>query len=98
MMTAPEQFFFSAAAQYYVTGRFGVFAWLNPVAANLIHHAIEMYLKGALLKSKTKSLKELKDKLGHSLPKCWAAFKEQVNDPALSKFDDVISEIHKYEE
>jgi hypothetical protein len=36
--------------------------------------------------------------LGHSLPKCWAAFKTQVNDPALSKFDDVISEIHKYEE
>jgi hypothetical protein len=51
MMTAPEHFFFSSAAQYYVAGRFGVFAALNPVAANLMHHAIEMYLKGALLKT-----------------------------------------------
>jgi hypothetical protein len=93
MLTAPEQFFFSAAAQYYVAGRFGVFAWLNPVAANLMHHAVEMYLKGALLKSKAKTLKELRDKFGHSLLKCWAAFKAQVNDPALSEFDTVISEI-----
>jgi hypothetical protein len=75
MMTAPEHFFFSSAAQYYVAGRFGVFAALNPVAANLMHHAIEMYLKGALLKLKTKTLKDLKDKFGHSLPKSWAAFK-----------------------
>jgi hypothetical protein len=93
----PPHIFFSSASQYYVAGRFAVFAALNPVAANLMHHAIEMYLKGALLKSKTKTLKELKQ-LGHSLPKCWEAFKAQVNDPGLSKFDAVISEIHKYED
>jgi hypothetical protein len=93
-----EHILFSSAAQYYVAGRFAVHAALNPVAANLMHHAIEMYLKGALLKSKTKSLKELKSKFGHSLPKCWNAFKAQVNDPALSKFDAVVEEIHKYED
>jgi hypothetical protein len=90
--------FFSSASQYYVAGRFAVFAGLNPVAANLMHHAIEMYLKGALLKRKTKTLGELKHELGHSLPKCWAAFKAQVNDLALDKFDVVVNEIHKYEE
>src|SRR5882757_8871087 len=85
--TMPEiadHIFFSSASQYYVAGRFAVHAGLNPVAANLMHHAVEMYLKGALLKSKAKTLKELKDKFGHSLPKCWDAFKAQVNDPGLS--------------
>jgi hypothetical protein len=47
---------------------------------------------------KTKTLKELRDKIGHSLVKCWKAFKEQVNDSAFDKFDEVISEIDKYEE
>jgi hypothetical protein len=93
-----DHIFFSSASQYYVAGRFAVFAGLNPVAANLMHHAIEMYLKGALLKGRTKTLKELKDKLGHSLPKCWDAFKAQVKDPALDKFDGVVAEIHKYED
>ena len=50
--------FFVAGSQYYVAGRFAVFGWLNPVAGNLLHHAIEMYLKGGL--SKTKSLKGLR--------------------------------------
>jgi hypothetical protein len=49
--------FFSAGSQYYIAGRFGVFAGLNPVVGNLLHHAIEMDLKGAL--SKTKSISEL---------------------------------------
>jgi hypothetical protein len=57
-----------------------------------------MYLKGALLKRKTKTLGELKHQLGHSLPKCWDAFKAQVNDPGLNRFDAVVAEIHKYEE
>jgi ribosomal protein L30 len=92
-----DHIFFSSASQYYVAGRFAVFAALNPVAANLMHHAIEMYLKGYLIKSKAKTLDEVK-KLNHSLLECWAAFKAQVGDSALDKFDDVISEIHKYEE
>jgi hypothetical protein len=92
-----DHIFFSSASQYYVAGRFGVFAGLNPVAANLMHHAVEMYLKGALLKQKTKTLDEV-EKLRHRLPKCREAFKGQVNDPALDKFDAVISEIHKYED
>jgi hypothetical protein len=46
--------FFKTGSQYYIAGRFAAFAWFHPVAGNLFHHAIEMYLKGAL--SKTKSL------------------------------------------
>jgi hypothetical protein len=98
MSEAMADIFFSSASQYYVAGRFAVFAGLNPVAANLMHHAIEMYFKGGLLKRKTKTLAELKHKLGHSLPECWNAFKAQVNDPRLTRFDAVVAEIHKYEE
>ena len=57
---------------------------LSPVTGNLLHHAIEMYLKGAL--SKTKSLSELKQ-FWHNLPDIWAAFKVQANNNALDRFD-----------
>jgi hypothetical protein len=80
-MTDAGHVFFQNACQYYVAGRYAAFAALNPVAGNLLHHAIEHFLKGGL--SKTKSLAELK-RLGHSLPKIWAAFKTQVNDPVLA--------------
>ena len=67
--------FFRYGCQYYVAGRFGVYAALIPVAAKLHHHAIEMLFKGALSKSMT--LKEMKDRLGHKLERCWEAFKTQ---------------------
>jgi hypothetical protein len=72
--------FFKTGSQYYIAGRFAAFAWLHPVAGNLFHHAIEMYLKGAL--SKTKSLSDLR-KLSHDLLSGWAAFKVHANDRAL---------------
>jgi hypothetical protein len=65
--------FFRYGCQYYVAGRYGVFAALIPVAANLHHHAIEMLLKGAL--SKSMSLAEMKSKLWHRLQRCWEEFK-----------------------
>jgi hypothetical protein len=87
--------FFSNGCQYYIAGRYGAFAGLNTVVGNLLHHAIEHFLKGVL--AKTKSLKELK-KLLHNLPAIWDAFKAQVNDPTLARFDDVISRLHKFED
>jgi len=88
--------FFRYGCQYYVAGRYGVFASLLPVAANLHHHAIEMLLKGALSKSMT--LKEMKDKLGHKLEWCWEAFKAQADDASLNRFDRVIQELNKFED
>jgi hypothetical protein len=76
--------------QYYVAGRYAAFAGLNPVAGNLLHHAIENFLKGVL--SKTKTLDELK-KLGHKLPDIWAVFKAKANDVKLAQFDSTISRL-----
>jgi hypothetical protein len=88
--------FFRYGCQYYVAGRYEVFAGLIPVAANLHHHAIEMLLKGAL--SKSMSLSDMKTKLGHKLDKCWEAFKTQASDANLDRFDTVVQGLNKFEE
>jgi hypothetical protein len=87
---------FQYASQYYVAGRYGVFASLIPVAGNLHHHAIEMFLKGAL--SKSMSPDDMRKKLGHKLDQCWNVFKQQVGDTSLGRFDRIIEELNKFEE
>jgi hypothetical protein len=89
------QLFFSTATQYYVTGRFAVLAGQSPVAGNLLHHAIEMYLKGGL--AKTTTLQELK-KLGHCLPTVWSAFKVRFPNSGLKGFDKLVSSLNAFEE
>jgi hypothetical protein len=93
--TSSLELFFSAATQYYVSGRYAVLAGLVPVAGNLLHHAIEMYLKGGL--SKAMTLDQLKV-LRHNLPKVWASFKAQAQDPTLNNFDALMSSLSAFEE
>jgi hypothetical protein len=87
--------FFKIGCQYYIAARFAAFAWFHPVVGNLFHHAIEMYLKGAL--SKTRGLSDLR-KLSHNLPSIWSAFKAGATDPSLDRFDAIIAGLHDYEE
>jgi HEPN domain-containing protein len=75
-----------SAIDYYAGGRYAVFAGLNPAAGNLLHHAVEMCLKGALAK-KGKSPDDLK-KLRHGLPKIWKEFKAQYPED-LGSFDPI---------
>jgi hypothetical protein len=88
--------FFETGSQYYIAGRYAVFAWLKPVGGNILHHAIEQLLKGAL--SETIPLDQMKKTFGRDLPTIWSAFKEQANDPMLAQFDQVISTLHVFEE
>jgi hypothetical protein len=87
--------FFSSGTQYYVTGRFGVLAHQMPVAGNLIHHAIEMYLKGAL--AKKMSLEQLR-KLSHYLPNLWNTFKENFPSANSDSFDNLVLSLHTFED
>jgi hypothetical protein len=89
-----DHLFISASMHYYVAGRYAVYAGLNPTAANLLHHAIEMALKGALAK-KGVELKALK-RLSHDLPKIWREFTTQYGIDS-STFDGVIAELQKFE-
>jgi hypothetical protein len=88
--------FFDRSIQYYAAGRFAFFAGRNPMAGNLLHHAIEMCLKGALSKKGT-GLSELR-KFGHELSDIWNEFKLQASDPSLRRFDAAVSALNAYEE
>jgi hypothetical protein len=81
MPTAIDEFprtdyhFFRMGLQYYIAGRMGALYSLTPVTGNLLHHAVEMVLKGKL--AHHHSLADLKDrkKFGHDIVKCWAGLK-----------------------
>lgn len=93
-----DQAFFDFGTQYYVAGRYAVFARLNPVAANLLHHAIELYLKGCLVD--TLHLNDMKKGkvFGHDLLRGWQLFKSKTGDPTLDRFDGAVSDLNKYED
>ena len=101
-MTAPTtdqmaaSFEFSRlAAQYHATGRFAVITGCIPIAGNLLHHALEMYLKCALVRSM--SLTELKG-LGHKLPDLWKVFCALHPDVASSTLLASIQELDRLEQ
>lgn len=68
---------------------------LAPVAGNLLHHAVEMALKGHLVNSVSNS--ELKEELKHNLSKLWRTFKNIFPASDLTKYDVVISRLEQFE-
>jgi hypothetical protein len=88
--------FFDLGMQYYAAGRYGVFVWLHPVAANLLHHAVEMCLKGGLAKW-GKGLVELRQ-LGHSLPEIWKEFKAHADEASLDRLDEAMQALNAFED
>jgi len=63
-------------------------ARFGPIAGNLVYHAIEFLLKGALIDKFDEAARE---KFRHNLPKLWQRYKTERNNPALDKFDQTIS-------
>jgi HEPN domain-containing protein len=84
-----------SALHYYITARFATINALVPLAGNLAHHAVELFLKAALLKNTTE--KERKDKLRHDLPNIWERYKALMNKAELNKFDQTIADLDKFE-
>jgi len=62
--------FLERAVDYYALGRIATLTSRFSVAGSLLHHAVESLLKACLVPHRT--MPELK-RLGHSLPKLWAA-------------------------
>jgi hypothetical protein len=77
------EIFFGNGLQYYAAGRYSFFAGGNYVAGNVLHHAVEMCLKGGLAKTGW-SLSKLK-KLKHDLPKIWRKFKAETGASGLDQ-------------
>ena len=86
--------FFDLGLQYYVSGRFALHSRFLPVCGNLLHHCIEMFLKGALAPST--SLTELRN-IGHELRALWPRFKTRINDARLVAFDSTIDDLDRFE-
>jgi len=91
-----QSWFCDLATQYYISGRLAAKCFLVPVYGNLLHHAVEMFLKAVLVG--TLSIDEMKNKkYGHDLTALWARFKEKENDTALDRFDQTIKNLHAFD-
>jgi hypothetical protein len=88
--------YFELGFQYYVVGRFAASEGptLSPVVGNLFHHAVEMLLKGALT-HRTDEIE--RRRWSHDLQAAWQKFKTEIGDASLSRFDLIITELHKFE-
>ena len=86
--------FVTIAVQYYVAGRQAAIAQLFPVSGNLLHHAVEMLLKGVLCR--TKSLEELRANR-HNLKRSWNAFRASFPEDELAEFTPAVRTLNKFE-
>ncbi len=86
--------FFRLGVHYYVAGRFATFARLFPMAGNLLHHAIEMFLKGALVR--IVGLEALRT-MGHDLNRLWERFKADFPSSTNASFDKPIADMDRFE-
>ena len=89
--------FYAIALEYYVSGRAALLCGNTRIPGNLLHHAVEMLLKGQL--SKTIPLDDLKrsKKFGHKLPLLWTTFKNLFPKHDLTEFDTIIDSVQKFE-
>jgi hypothetical protein len=88
--------FYQVALQYYAVGRFAALTRMMPVCGNIIHHAVEMMLKGRL--THTLSLQQMAaNPYQHSLPRIWQEFKTMFPGENLTRFDQFIVLLHAFD-
>ena len=80
--------------QYYAIARYCATVNFSPIGATMFHHAIEMLIKGYLVR--THSSQALK-KIGHNLSTLWSMFKETSSDAILARFDHTIEQLDRVE-
>jgi hypothetical protein len=88
--------FLVVGGQYYAIARFCASLFYVPVSVTMFHHAIEMLMKGYLVK--THSARLLASKAyGHNLQSLWALYKSTIRDESLSRFDKSINDLNEVE-
>jgi HEPN domain-containing protein len=84
--------------EYYIAARFCFLSRFGDIAGILVHHAVEMFLKGGL--SKFKNYKEIK-KNGHCLTKLWLEYLElsgkNEKDESVMEITNQVSSIDSFE-
>ena len=86
--------YFNLGSQYYLAARAATFAGCFPVAGNLFHHAVELYVKGDLITELSRTRLKM---YGHNLKRLWAAYKKRHRTVELSRHDPHITKLHKFE-
>jgi len=86
--------FFVLGSQYFSFGYYFSQYFLLPVPATLLHHGIEMFLKGFLIRCKTPN--ELK-KIGHNLSRLWQAFLDESGYIDIENLKKSISNLNDVE-
>jgi hypothetical protein len=87
---------FGLALQYLAAGRFAVASHFTPVSGNLLHHAIEMLLKGCL--ARVIGVPALpRGRTGHDLEELWSRFRQHHTDATLDRFDHLIEGLDRFE-
>lgn len=86
--------FLVLGSEYYAIARFSASVFYMPICATMFHHALEMLIKGYLVRSYT--LDELK-KVKHNLDKLWVMFKAKTGDTALMQYDATVSYLDRTE-
>jgi len=85
--------FANLGTQYYVAGRLSALAGHMPVCGNLMHHAIELYVKADLVSRV--SLSDLKFKYSHKLWKLWE--ERKAHDTTLATHDETIKQLDAFD-
>jgi hypothetical protein len=86
--------FFRLGVHYYVVGRFAALTGLFPMAGNLLHHAAEMFLKGAVVR--LVGLDKLR-KISHDLNGLWREFTTHFAISDSVAFGHAIAELDRFE-
>jgi len=86
--------YLQTAFHYYITARFATINALGTVAGHLAHHAIDMFLRAALVETTTEQERLV---LSHNLPKIWQQYKALTCNAALDKFDTTINDLDRFE-
>ena len=88
--------------QYYVAGRFAAASGFTPVLANLLHHAVELFLKACLAYDdpveRIREYGNRKTGYRHNLPLLWKEFKKRNPAVIRPEFDAIIDALHKFDE
>ena len=88
--------------QYYVAGRFAAASGFTPVLANLLHHAVELFLKACLAHDdpieRIRQYGSSKTGYRHNLPLLWKEFQTRNPVVARADFDPIIEALHKFDE
>ena len=87
--------FLQLGCQYYAIARYcapNVFT--QPVCGTIFHHAVEMLIKGYLVKSYT--LADLKQ-VGHNLSNLWSMLQLTINDTNLSRYNNIMTDLDRIE-